>query len=196
MTKEAFQGNATNAGKIQFVQNEVGTFVWISNIDSLADIDAAIQSARTAQESTGKDQIVGLVLYNLPDRDCSAGESSGELTVAEGGVERYKTEYVDVYAAKVLEASDLQFAIVMEPDAVANMITGGDVPLCTAAADPQRECMAYAIEKLQANHIHLYVDAANGGWLGGADSIEAGKVSVFLYFDFLCSKFRISIPNL
>ncbi|KAK2754668.1 putative exoglucanase gh6d [Arachnomyces sp. PD_36] len=173
VTKQSFSGNATNAGKVQFIQNEVGTFVWVSNIDSLANIDAAIEAARSAQESTGTEQIVGLVLYNLPDRDCSAGESSGELTVAEGGVDRYKTEYVDVYASKVLEASDLQFAIIMEPDAVANMITGKDIPLCSSAADAQRECIAYAIDKLQADNVHLYLDAANGGWLGSADMITA-----------------------
>lgn len=179
VTRESFQGNDTeNAGKVQFIQEQVGSFVWISNIAALDDIDTAIEAATAAQDS-GDEQVVGLVLYNLPDRDCSAGESSGELTVADGGLERYKTEYVDVFAEKVLGAKDLQFAIVVEPDAVANMVTGGDIELCSNAAEPQRDGMAYAIDQLQAENVHVYLDAANGGWLGDEESVTASKFPVF-----------------
>lgn len=187
MTRESFleANDAENAGKIQFVQEQVGSFTWISNIASLEDIDNAIQSAR-AQESN-QEQIVGLVLYNLPGRDCSAGESSGELHLDQDGLRRYKSEYIDKYAEKVLNAPELQFAIVVEPDAVANMITGQDIELCANAAEAHREGIAYAIQQLQSDNIHLYVDAANGGWLGEEDSITAGKLpSVkFLYIKML-----------
>ncbi|KAK2801264.1 hypothetical protein FQN50_007824 [Emmonsiellopsis sp. PD_5] len=178
-TKSSFTqaGDTENAGKVQFIQDNVGSFVWVSNVASLGNIDAAIESARAAKQA-GQEQIVGLVLYDVPDRDCSAGESSGEFKVDEGGLERYKAEYIDPYAQKVMGATDLHFAIVLEPDAVANMITGKDIPLCANAAEPQRDAIAYAIQSLQSDHIHLYLDAANSGWLSSQTS--AGKLPISL----------------
>ena len=177
VTRQSFldAGDQENAGKVQFVQEQVGTFVWISNIALLEDIDRAIETARSVQEQNGQEQIIGLVLYNLPDRDCSAGESFGELSLADGGLERYMEEYVGPFAEKVLEASDLQFSIVLEPDAVGNMVTGGDIELCANAAEPQREGIAYAIQQLQAENVHLYIDVANGGWIGSEENAESGK---------------------
>lgn len=177
VTRQSFldSGDTENAGKVQFVQEQVGTFVWISNIALLEDIDAAIENARSVQEESGQEQIVGLVLYNIPDRDCSAGESSGELSLADGGLDRYKEEYVAPFAEKVLGASDLQFAVVLEPDSLGNMVTGGDIELCANAAEPQQEGIGYAIEQLQGENVHLYVDVANGGWLGSEENAASGK---------------------
>lgn len=39
------------------------------------------------------DNIFGLVIYDLPGRDCAAKASNGELAVGE--LDRYKTEYID-----------------------------------------------------------------------------------------------------
>ena len=38
---------------------------------------------------------IGIVVYDLPNRDCSALASNGELLIAEDGMNRYKTEYID-----------------------------------------------------------------------------------------------------
>ncbi|KAM7188428.1 family 6 putative glycoside hydrolase [Naviculisporaceae sp. PSN 640] len=182
-TRQAFlsRGDQTNAAKVQYVQNKVGTFVWISNIFLLKDIDEAIQQARAAQASTGQKQVVGLVLYNLPDRDCSAGHSGGELSFAQNGLNRYKTEYVNPFAQKLKAATDLQFAVVLEPDAIGNMVTGTS-SFCRNARAPQQEAIGYAISQLQANHIALYLDVANGGWLGWQDNLAptAAEVSTIL----------------
>jgi cellulose 1,4-beta-cellobiosidase len=154
-TRQAFlsRGDQTNAAKVKYIQEKVGTFYWISNIFLLRDIDVAIQNARAAK-ARGENPIVGLVLYNLPDRDCSAGESSGELKLSQNGLNRYKNEYVNPFAQKLKAASDVQFAF------------------CRNARGPQQEAIGYAISQLQASHIHLYLDVANGGWLGWADKLE------------------------
>ena len=39
------------------------------------------------------DDIFGVVVYDLPGRDCAALASNGELAV--GQLDRYKSEYVD-----------------------------------------------------------------------------------------------------
>jgi len=177
-TRQAFlsRGDQTNAAKVQYVQNNVGSFVWISNIFLLRDIDDAIRDARAAQ-AKGQKIIVGLVLYNLPDRDCSAGESAGELSLSQNGLNRYRTEYVQPFAQKLKAASDLQFAVIVEPDALGNMVTGTS-SFCVNARGPQQDGIAYAIQQLQASNINLYLDVANGGWLGWQDNLAPSKSQV------------------
>jgi cellulose 1,4-beta-cellobiosidase len=174
-TRQAFEsrGDANNAGKVKYVQDNVGTFVWISNIGMLGDIDDAIRDARAAQ-SSGKKPIIGLVLYNIPDRDCSAGYSSGELSLNQNGLNRYRNEFVNPFAQKLKGASDLQFAVILEPDAIGNMVTGS-TDFCRNARGPQEDGIAYAIQQLQANNIHLYLDVANGGWLGSSQNLGPSK---------------------
>jgi cellulose 1,4-beta-cellobiosidase len=160
-----FKGDILNTLKTFKVQH-TSSFVWVSKIADLSNIDDAIAAARKAQKWTGKKQIVGLVLYNLPDRDCSAGESAGELKSGENGLERYKTEFIKPYAEKVAAAKDLDFAIVLEPDSLGNLVTNMGIELCANAADVYREGIAHAIASLQYDHVHLYIDATHGGWLG------------------------------
>jgi len=166
------KGDSANALRVRKVQ-QAGTFVWVSRISDLPNIDAAVEAARKAQTKTGQRQIVGLVLYNLPDRDCSAGESAGELKSTEGGLRRYKEEYIAPYAARVAAAKDLDFAIVLEPDSLANLVTNTEIPGCAAAAPIYREGIAHAISALQFDHVHLYLDAAHGGWLGWDPNMPA-----------------------
>lgn len=172
-TYESFDaaGDSANAEEVRAIQ-DIGSFVWISDIASLSDIDTTIEAARSAQAETGETQIVGLVLYNLPDRDCSAGESAGELILSENGLERYKTEYIQPYAEKVSAATDLTFAVVLEPDSLGNLVTNMNVDKCANAADAYKEGVAYAIPSLQSDNVNLYIDAAHGGWLGWDDNLQ------------------------
>ncbi|KAJ4302498.1 1,4-beta-D-glucan cellobiohydrolase cel6b [Collariella sp. IMI 366227] len=144
-----WKGDVINAGKVLKIQHTMSTFVWVSKRADLSNIDQAIATARRTQRLTGKKQIVGLVLYNLPDRDCSAGESAGELHSDENGLQLYKDEFIKPYAEKVAAAKDLTFAIVLEPDSLGNAVTNMGIELCA-----------------KYDHVNLYIDAAHGGWLG------------------------------
>ena len=171
-TYQAFkaQGDEANAARVRKVQ-KISTFVWISRMSELPRIDDSIKKAREVQRRTGKKQIVGLVLYNLPDRDCSAGESAGEFLSAENGLERYKKEFLAPYVAKINSAPDLEFAIVLEPDSLGNLVTNMGIPFCAGAADVYRQGIAHAIASLQQDNVNLYIDAAHGGWLGWNDNL-------------------------
>lgn len=172
------EGDSENAAKVRTIQ-DIGTFFWISQISSLPDIDNAISTARSAKNSTGQDQIVGLVVYNLPDRDCSGGESSGELDSEDGGLDRYKSEYITPFAQKLASAPDLTFALVVEPDAVGNIVTNTEeVPFCAQAAPVYEEGISYAIANLQLPNVNLYLDASHGGWLGWDDNLKPSKFTV------------------
>jgi cellulose 1,4-beta-cellobiosidase len=68
-------------------------------------------------------------------------------------------------------AKDLTFAVVLEPDSLGNAITNQNVPFCAGASPIYEEGIAYAIATLQAENVHLYIDAAHGGWLGWDDGL-------------------------
>jgi cellulose 1,4-beta-cellobiosidase len=65
---------------------DIGTFLWIDSIANIAKIEPAIADVPATN-------ILGLVIYDLPGRDCAAKASNGELKVGE--LSRYKSEYID-----------------------------------------------------------------------------------------------------
>ena len=168
-------GDTLNAARTRTVQG-ISTFVWVTTVAGLSNIDDAVTEARKVQKKTGKKQLVQLVLYDLPSRDCSAGHSAGEFQLDNNGLELYKTTFVDVFAQKVKAAKDLTFAVILEPDSLGNLVTNLNVGLCASAAPAYVEGIAYAIANLQADNVALYIDAAHGGWLGWADNLPLGKL--------------------
>ncbi|KAK7431051.1 hypothetical protein QQZ08_002331 [Neonectria magnoliae] len=164
-------GDENNAAKVRVLQN-TGTFVWISSIGNLPDIDRAIQSARAKEAETGQQQIVGLVLYNIPGRDYSGGSSPNNIPATEEGLQRYKDHFVKPFAAKVAAARDLNFAIILEPDVLGNLVTVKDPYFKQNVAHLYERGTAYSIMSLQFTHVSLYLDAANGGWVGWDDALE------------------------
>jgi cellulose 1,4-beta-cellobiosidase len=81
------QGDTLNADRTRTVAKKISTFTWVTTRSGLSQISTAIKEARR-QKKSNKKMIVGLVLYNLPDRDCSAGESAGELSIANDGLSK------------------------------------------------------------------------------------------------------------
>jgi cellulose 1,4-beta-cellobiosidase len=56
------------------------------------------------------------VVYNLPDRDCAALASNGELKIDEDGANKYKVEYIDKIAAIIKKYPDIKINLAIEPD--------------------------------------------------------------------------------
>lgn len=64
-----------------------------TNSTQRSDTIANIDRLEPAISDVPCDSILGVVVYDLPGRDCAAKASNGELAVGE--VDRYKTEYID-----------------------------------------------------------------------------------------------------
>lgn len=158
-------GDKGNAAKVREIQQQGATFFWASNIKMLSKCDDAISAARTKKQTTGKSQVVGLVVYNVPNRDCSAGESSGELSIDNKGLEKYKNDFIKPLKNKLAAAPDIKFALVIEPDALANALTS-TTSGCIKAKPVYEDAIAFAISQLQMQNVALYLDAGNSGWLG------------------------------
>lgn len=64
-----------------------------TNATQLSDTIANIARLEPAIADVPCDDILGVVVYDLPGRDCAAKASNGELAVGE--LARYKSEFID-----------------------------------------------------------------------------------------------------
>ena len=141
------------------------TAIWLSSIALVREASLHLDAARSAQDRVGQPVVTVLVLYDLPDRDCAAKASAGELPLGDGE-SRYRTEVVDALAARLRAHGGQRIVVVLEPDSLPNIATNLDVGTCRAAEPAYRRSIAYAVRTLAMPHVSLYLDAAHAGWLG------------------------------
>ena len=129
--------------------------------------------------------LVTFILYDLPNRDCAAKASQGEICctyrtdgtcdmAAPGdcaaGLREYEDEYVRPFAEVLSQhASRVPVVVVLEPDSLPNLVTNANMPSCGAATHAAyTDGIRRAVEILHASAptATLYLDAGHGGWLG------------------------------
>ena len=115
--------------------------------------------------------MISVVVYDLPNRDCAALASNGELQVSQNGLARYKAEYVDPIAAILGDAKyrDLRIVTVIEPDSLPNLVTNLSNPKCAEAQSSGAyvQGIQYALDRLHPiPNVYTYLDIAHSGWLG------------------------------
>jgi cellulose 1,4-beta-cellobiosidase len=146
----------------------VPTAVWISSIASVGLVAHALDAAASDSAKGGPPVLSVFVLYDLPNRDCAARSSTGELSVEQDGEARYRSEYVDPIAATFAAHPAQRAVVLLEPDSLANLATNLAIPRCAASDAAYRSATAYAISKLALPNVDVYLDAAHAGWLGWA----------------------------
>jgi cellulose 1,4-beta-cellobiosidase len=122
--------------------------------------------------------VFSVVIYDLPNRDCAALASNGELQIAQNGLARYKAEYIDPIAAILGDAKyrSLRIVAIIEPDSLPNLLTNLGNPKCAEAnsSGAYVQGVQYAINKLHAfSNIYLYLDIGHSGWLGWDNNFSA-----------------------
>ncbi|WP_043672272.1 glycoside hydrolase family 6 protein [Streptomyces xylophagus] len=158
------------------------TGVWLDRIAAINGVNGGMGlrahlDAALAQKGTGE-EVVQLVVYDLPGRDCAALASNGELGPTEIG--RYETEFIDPIAAILADSkySSLRIVTTIEIDSLPNLVTNTG---SKATATPQCDTMlangnyvkgvGYALNKLGAiPNVYNYIDAGHHGWLGWDDN--------------------------
>ncbi|KAI3619305.1 exoglucanase 3 precursor [Moniliophthora roreri] len=150
---EAAAGNLTDPSLQEAALKvaDVGTFLWLDTIST-------IESFESYLTETGENEIFGVVIYDLPGRDCAAKASNGELAVGE--IDRYKSEYIDPIAAIIEAHPDIAIAAVIEPE--------------QQSAAGYREGVQYALSSLNFPNVAMYIDAGHGGWLGWDANLQPG----------------------
>jgi cellulose 1,4-beta-cellobiosidase len=181
---QAAAANPSLAAKMRKVASQP-TAVWLDRIAAInppegmglrAHLDAAVKQ----QEANGGGPLTFLVvIYDLPNRDCSALASNGELKVSQNGLARYKAEYIDPIAEILSDGAyaNIRVAAVIEPDSLPNLVTnvGKGLPACDEAQSSGAyvQGVQYALDKLHAiGNVYSYIDIAHSGWLGWDSNLQ------------------------
>jgi len=146
------------------------TAVWLDAISAIDKLPGWLDEAKKQQDASGKPTLTMVVVYDLPNRDCSAAASAGELKVAQNGEERYKKEFIDPITAVFKAHPNQPIAVVLEPDSLGNLATNMDLPMCQEAKGAYKNGVAYAIKSFALPNVSVYLDAAHSGWLGWDDN--------------------------
>ncbi|MFC8519534.1 glycoside hydrolase family 6 protein [Streptomyces sp. NPDC057257] len=158
------------------------TGVWLDRIAAINGVSGGMGlrdhlDAALAQKGSGE-EVVQLVIYDLPGRDCAALASNGELGPTE--IDKYKTQFIDPIAAILADSkySSLRIVTTIEIDSLPNLVTNtGSRATATAACDTMLangnyvKGVGYALAKLGAiPNVYNYIDAGHHGWLGWDDN--------------------------
>jgi len=155
------------------------TGVWIDRISAIYGNGSPTTGSMGLEDhldeavSQGAD-VIQVVIYNLPGRDCAALASNGELGATEIG--RYKTEYIDPIVDIMGQAkyADLRIVNVIEVDSLPNLVTNVS-PRATAtdncntmkANGNYEDGISYAVSELGAlGNTYNYLDVGHHGWIG------------------------------
>jgi cellulose 1,4-beta-cellobiosidase len=152
------------------------TAVWMDRIAAIAGgpgrrslaqhLDAALAQRQGTTPITAT-----IVIYDLPERDCAAAASNGELSIAANGLARYKAEYIDPITAVFADPKyrDVRIVTIVEPDSLPNLVTNLGIQKCALAnsSGAYVQGVQYALNKFSAlPNVYSYIDIAHSGWLG------------------------------
>eukprot|EP00036_Acanthoecidae_sp_10tr_P014440 CAMPEP_0206287610 /NCGR_PEP_ID=MMETSP0106_2-20121207/1195_1 /ASSEMBLY_ACC=CAM_ASM_000206 /TAXON_ID=81532 /ORGANISM="Acanthoeca-like sp., Strain 10tr" /LENGTH=443 /DNA_ID=CAMNT_0053718149 /DNA_START=84 /DNA_END=1411 /DNA_ORIENTATION=- len=133
--------------------------------------------------------LVTFVVYDLPNRDCRAKASNGEICCTplgdgtcdygdcSAGLTDYKTNYITPLAATIKQfCGKVPIVLVIEPDSLPNLASNMADPHCgnSATVASYSEGIPFAVQTLAAAcpSATQYLDAAHGGWLGWDHNLE------------------------
>jgi len=152
----------------------------------------SVQGILTDAAAKSPPELVTLIFYDLPNRDCDAAASNGEICCtynADGtcdysvagdcadGIEEYKTTYVDPFVSTLASfKGKVPVVVVVEPDSIPNLASNLGHPHCGNMATQlaYHHGVHYALDELTAKtDASIYLDAAHGGWLGWDDNLAA-----------------------
>ncbi len=180
VVKEA-NGQTGSLAKAMLRVSRQPTFIWLDRIAAIAGT-ATVKGVRhhldaaLAQQTASQQQVVvQFVVYDLPNRDCNALASNGELLISQNGFARYKTEFIDplVTILKSPTYSTLRVVTLIEVDSLPNLVTNPNVPKCQEAAGPGGyiDGVTYALNQLATvPNVYNYIDIGHSGWLGWDDN--------------------------
>ena len=159
--------------------SNISTAVWMDRIGAIEGTGTAmgLRNHLDSALEQGANMFM-FVVYNLPNRDCGALASSGELLIADGGMVRYKEEYINPIAEIVADPAykDIRIVAIIEIDSLPNLVTNLHIPACQEANgdDGYREGITYALNAFAPiDNVYAYVDAAHSGWLGWDSNFDS-----------------------
>jgi len=188
--------DATAKANLQKMQQTASAY-WldvmakVSNPSSTNTSEAAGILADAAKKNPAP--LVVLIVYDLPNRDCHAKSSNGEICCynnsdgtcnydqggdCSAGIQKYKTGYIDPLATILTKyQAQVPIVLIIEPDSLPNLATNTADPHCgnSATVAAYEQGIPYAIQTLRkaCPTCGMYVDAAHSGWLGWQNNMQS-----------------------
>src|SRR3954471_16596792 len=100
------------------------TFVWMDHMAAITGDGGKMGLAAHIDDAIAKgNNLVQVVIYDLPNRDCAALASNGEIP--SGDLATYKAKFIDpiVTIMKAPKYANLRIVNVIEPDSLPNLVT-------------------------------------------------------------------------
>jgi len=176
---------------LQSMRN-VASAYWIDVMAKISGTDTkSVQGILKDASSKSPIPLVVFIVYDLPNRDCHAKASNGEICCnpnADGtcnydmggdcaaGIQTYKTKYIDPLVAVFKMFPQVPIVAVVEPDSLPNLATNQADPHCgnSATTAAYTQGIPYAITALSSlSNVNIYLDAAHGGWLGWPNNLQS-----------------------
>jgi cellulose 1,4-beta-cellobiosidase len=160
------------------------TGIWLDHIGAIyggtdnssrMSLEAQMQGA-LSQASGSTPILVPIVVYDLPNRDCAALASNGELTVSNNGLQYYEQDYINPIAQILTdyEHTNIRVVAIIEPDSLPNLVTNLNDANCSQAnsSGAYVSGVQYALNKLHAiPNVYNYIDIAHSAWLGWSSNM-------------------------
>jgi len=183
--------SGTVKANLQTMRNTPSAY-WIDKKDKIkGNSTQTVEGILKDAASKSPPELVVLIFYDLPNRDCDAKASNGEIcctkkadgtcdydTVSDcaAGITEYQTTYVDPFVSVLAEyKGKVPVVLVVEPDSLPNLASNLAHPHCgnKATQASYHQGIKYALTELSTKtDAALYLDAAHGGWLGWEDNLD------------------------
>jgi len=163
-------------------------------IDVMAKISGSgtktVQGILTDASKKSPVPTVVFIVYDLPNRDCHAKASNGEICCynnSDGtcnydqggdcadGIQRYKSQYIDPLVKVFKQFSQVPIVAIIEPDSLPNLATNQADNHCgnSATQAAYKQGIPYAVNQIATvRNVVMYLDGAHGGWLGWPNNMQ------------------------
>lgn len=163
---------------------------WIDVMSKISGGEDSVEYILKDASSKGKPPLVVFIVYDLPNRDCHALASNGEICCTSkddgtcdynaagdcnDGITKYKSNYIDPLVTLFRKYSKVPIVAVIEPDSLGNLATNGGDPHCgnSATRAAYTQGIPYAVKQLaKLKNVAIYLDACHGGWLGWTNNAQ------------------------
>jgi len=178
---------------------EVPSAYWIDVKSKITGSDTkSVGGILADAASKSPPQLITLIVYDLPNRDCKAKASNGEICcnpnadgtcdynkggTCDAGLAEYQKDYIDPFSTIVKKyIGKVPIVLIVEPDSLPNLASNMQDPHCgnDATVTSYKSGVAYAVNTFaaagctgEASQCTMYIDAAHGGWLGWDDNLVA-----------------------
>ncbi len=181
----ALKTNPTLAGEMESVAT-YPTAIWLDSVnaiygtngsDSGYSLKSLLNDALAEETTSTHPEVIELVIYDMPGRDCAALASNGTIPLSSSGLVTYENKFINPIYNIISQPkySHLRIVTVIEPDSLPNLVTNlSSSKQCALAASSgiYESAIEYDLNKFsQLSYVYNYLDIGHSAWLGWSSNM-------------------------